>query len=123
LDDGFQHRQLHRDIDILILNSQDWFEDKLLPAGNLREPRSAIKRATVIAIPAEDATIEPSLRSANRFWEGPVWRFRREMAVPEILGPVVAFCGIARPEQFFSGLASAGIQLAAKHAFSDHHRF
>jgi tetraacyldisaccharide 4'-kinase len=123
LDDGFQHRQLHRDIDILILNSQDWFEDKLLPAGNLREPRSAIKRATVIAIPAEDATIEPSLRSANRFWEGPVWRFRREMAVPEILGPVVAFCGIARPEQFFSGLASAGIQLAAKHAFRDHHRF
>jgi len=127
LDDGFQHRQLHRDIDILILDRRDWFEDGLLPAGNLREPRSAIRRATVIAIPVEDEAIERNLRSwsefGSKFGKGSVWRFRREMAVPEIAGPIIAFCGIARPEQFFSGLETAGMQVAARHAFPDHHRF
>ena len=44
LDDGFQHRQLHRDVDILLLDRQDW-QDGLLPAGNLREPLEAVRRA------------------------------------------------------------------------------
>jgi len=51
LDDGFQHRQLHRDVDILLLDGRDWVKDGLLPAGNLREPVAAARRATVIAIP------------------------------------------------------------------------
>src|ERR1039458_3145997 len=51
LDDGFQHRQLYRDVDILLLDRRDW-EDVLLPAGNLREPLKAARRAGVIAIPA-----------------------------------------------------------------------
>jgi tetraacyldisaccharide 4'-kinase len=46
LDDGFQHRQLYRDVDILLLNRQDW-RDWLLPAGNLREPLGAVRRASV----------------------------------------------------------------------------
>src|SRR5580692_5459696 len=52
LDDGFQHRQLHRDVDILLLDHRDWLGEGLLPAGNLREPRKAALRATIIAIPA-----------------------------------------------------------------------
>ena len=48
LDDGFQHRQLYRDVDILLLDQHDW-RDSLLPAGNLREPMRAARRATVIA--------------------------------------------------------------------------
>jgi tetraacyldisaccharide 4'-kinase len=120
LDDGFQHRQLDRDVNILLLNPEDW-NDRLLPAGNLREPRSAAKRADVIAIPDAEAGLEQELRLWG--WTGPLWRVRRRMDVPQVAGPVVAFCGIARPEQFFIGLEAAGLQLAGRIAFRDHHRY
>ncbi len=120
LDDGFQHRQLHRGIDILLLNQQDW-RDRLLPAGNLREPLKAARRATVIAIPAEEGGLEDDLLAWG--WQGPVWKLRRRMEIPELNGPVFAFCGIARPGQFFSGLESAGARLAGKRIFRDHHGY
>jgi tetraacyldisaccharide 4'-kinase len=134
LDDGFQHRQLHRDVDILILNRQDWFEDSLLPGGDLREPRSVIQRATVIAISEDEPEIESDLSrsvpgtSERPSWSGPIWKFRREMVIPAIpeslkTRPVVAFCGIARPGQFFDGLARHGMQVAASHTFPDHHPY
>ncbi len=94
LDDGFQHRQLARAVDILLLDRADW-EDSLLPAGNLREPLRATLRATVIAIPAEDSTLEAELRSWG--WNGPIWRLHRRMQVPDISNAAAAFCGIARP--------------------------
>ena len=120
LDDGFQHRQLARDTDILLLDREDW-EDSLLPAGNLREPLQAVRRAGVIAIPADDAELETELKAWG--WQGPVWRLRRVMDVPAIFASVAAFCGIARPEQFFAGLEAAGLQLAVRTAFRDHHRY
>lgn len=120
LDDGFQHRQLHRDVNILLLNQDDW-RDRLLPAGNLREPLSALQRADVLVIPESAPELEPALRRTG--WKGPVWRVRRVMNVPRVDGPVLAFCGIARPEQFFAGLEKAGLQVAAKIAFRDHHRY
>lgn len=120
LDDGFQHRQLARDIDILLLNRADW-RDSLLPAGNLREPLKAIRRATIIAIPADEPELEANLRAWG--WAGPIWRLRREMQVPQIEGPVAAFCGIARPEQFFAGLEAAGVKLSSRIVFRDHHRY
>lgn len=123
LDDGFQHRQLHRDVNILLLDHRDWMGEGLLPAGNLREPRVAARRATVIAIPAPDKA--PELESALRRWgfNGPVWRLHRKMDVPLIEGSAVAFCGIARPVQFFAGLESGGLQIAARVVFPDHHRY
>jgi tetraacyldisaccharide 4'-kinase len=123
LDDGFQHRQLHRDVDILLLDQRDWLAEGLLPAGNLREPRKAALRATIIAIPAPDKA--PELEAALRKWgwEGPIWRLHRKMDVPALDGLVAAFCGIARPEQFFAGLEAAGQRIAARIAFPDHHRF
>lgn len=120
LDDGFQHRQLHRDADILLLDRRDG-HDRLLPAGNLREPLRAIHRATVLAIPADDPELEAELKAWG--WTGPIWRLRRTMDVPPIDGPVAAFCGIARPEQFFAGLEAAGLRLAAQTPFPDHHRY
>jgi tetraacyldisaccharide 4'-kinase len=120
LDDGFQHRQLHRDAEILLLDRRDW-QDGLLPAGNLREPLQAARRAGVIAIPADDPNLEAELKDWG--WQGPIWRLYRTMDVPAVDGPVVAFCGIARPSQFFAGLESAGLQLAVKLAFPDHHRY
>ena len=120
LDDGFQHRQLHRDIDVLLVSREDW-RDQLLPAGNLRETRSAARRASAIAIPAEDPAFEAELRDWG--WTGPIWRLRRHMEIPPVTGPVVAFCGIARPEQFFAGLEGAGVAIADRVAFRDHFRY
>ena len=120
LDDGFQHRQLAREADILLLNRRDW-RDSLLPAGNLREGLHAAMRADVIAIPADDQELEWELRGWG--WKGLIWRLHRRMEIPAIDGPVTAFCGIAHPEQFFNGLEHAGLQLSARTAFSDHHRF
>ena len=130
LDDGFQHRQLARDVDILVLNRQD-LADNLLPAGNLREPLLAFKRATVVAVPADEPEVEHYLREIVPFhrctelprWIEPIWRLKRAMEVPAAEGPVAAFCGIARPEQFFAGLEAAGLRLAARIAVPDHRRY
>jgi tetraacyldisaccharide 4'-kinase len=119
LDDGFQHLQLFRDVDILLIDRNDW-RDHLLPAGNLREGRRSIQRANVLVIPADDPAFEAELRKT---WSGPLWRVRRIMETPHVSEPVVAFCGIARPEQFLVGLKSAGLSLADKVIFSDHHRY
>jgi tetraacyldisaccharide 4'-kinase len=120
LDDGFQHRQLARDLDILLLDRQDW-EDGSLPAGNLREPLKAARRAGVIAIPADDPGLEAELKAWG--WEGPVWRLHRKMELPAVDGPVIAFCGIGRPDQFFAGLEAGGLAIAERIVFADHHRF
>jgi tetraacyldisaccharide 4'-kinase len=120
LDDGFQHRQLHRDVDILLLSGSD-LADHLLPAGNLREALDASERADVFAIPEDEPEVADWVKS--RGWKGTLWRVRRRMDVPRIEGLVAAFCGIARPEQFFEGLERAGARLAARFAFPDHHRY
>jgi tetraacyldisaccharide 4'-kinase len=117
LDDGFQHRQLYRDVDIVLVSARD-LNDRLLPAGNLREPVDALRRATILAIPAEEAGLASELG-----WQGLVWRLHRQMEIPPANGPAVAFCGIARPEQFFEGLKNAGVDLSAQIAFPDHHRY
>jgi tetraacyldisaccharide 4'-kinase len=120
LDDGFQHRQLYRDADIVLLDRNDWHES-LLPAGNLREPLSALGRATIVAIPADDPELRAELESSR--WKGTIWRLRRIIEVPSIAVPVAAFCGIARPDQFFAGLKAAGLQVAFQKAFPDHYRY
>jgi tetraacyldisaccharide 4'-kinase len=124
LDDGFQHRQLARDVDILLLSRRD-LADHLLPAGNLRESLHAAERAQVIAIPADEADVEAEIKA--RGWKAQIWRVRRRMEIPHLDkspgGPVAAFCGIARPDQFFQGLESAGAKLVARIAFADHHNY
>ena len=120
LDDGFQHRRLYRDLDLVLVSSED-LGDRLLPAGNLREGLGALRRASVLAVlVGDDAAVE---RLRGMGLEQPIWRFRREMAAPLVHGPVVAFCGIARPEQFFAGLALAGLEIAGRKVFRDHHAF
>jgi tetraacyldisaccharide 4'-kinase len=118
LDDGFQHRQLVRDVDILLLSRRDLI-DHLLPAGNLREPLNAALRAHVVAIPADEPDVEAEIK--KRGCNAQVWRINRRMDMPNLDGPVAAFCGIARPDQFFHGLESAGVKLVARTAFRDHH--
>lgn len=119
LDDGFQHRQLARDVDIVVLHRSE-FVARLLPAGRLREGFSSLRRAQIIAMREEDREMEPELR--RRGFRQPVWWMERQLEVVG-RGRAVAFCGIARPEEFFSALTPAGVSLAAIRAWRDHHRF
>jgi tetraacyldisaccharide 4'-kinase len=119
LDDGFQHRKLARDVDIVVVHASD-FEQGLLPAGRLREPLSSLRRASVIVLRGEDAALKARLR--ERGVQAPIWIQHRRLAVAT-RGRAVAFCGIAHPEEFFSTLRANGVDLVATRAFRDHHRY
>jgi tetraacyldisaccharide 4'-kinase len=120
LDDGFQHRQLARDVDIVVLHRSD-FTETLLPAGRLREPLEALRRADFVALREEDAEFEGELR--RRGIAAPAWWMRRSVEVATKVERAVAFCGVARPEEFFASLAKAGVSVTRKMAFADHHRY
>jgi tetraacyldisaccharide 4'-kinase len=113
LDDGFQHRRLHRDFDIVLISDDDLGEP-LLPWGRLREPFSALRRADAIVLASTSEIPLPSRR---------VWRVRRNVQFLVPMSRVIAFCGIARPEQFFAGLRKLGMELADTMVFPDHHRY
>jgi tetraacyldisaccharide 4'-kinase len=119
LDDGFQHRKLARDVDIVILHSSD-FTQRLLPAGRLREPLSGLHRASLIVLRREDALWEETLR--RRGIQAPIWLQHRRLTV-DPWGRAFAFCGIARPEEFFMVLRSNGVELAGTRAYRDHQRY
>lgn len=116
LDDGFQHRSLSRDFDIVLLTPDD-FHDRLLPSGRLREPLFALERADAVVLPSGLAPEHPALR------QKPIWRIERELVLPDVPPAPVVFCGIARPEQFFAQVRAAGITPAAELSFGDHHAY
>lgn len=122
VDDGFQHRGLVRDLDVVLLTLEDG-EDCLLPSGNLREPYSALRRANVVVVREEEEAEE--LAGVIRRWtEADVWVVRRELVLPEEVPqrPVV-FCGIARPDGFFGMLQEAGVEAAGVVLKPDHHAY
>jgi tetraacyldisaccharide 4'-kinase len=129
LDDGFQHRKLARDVDIVLLTQAD-VEDTLLPAGNLREPLTAIAEADVVVLREEEAA---SLRSVVAGLSGgkrapAIWVIRRSLSLGEagaIRLPTkpLAFCGIARPESFMKMLAAQGYEPMDTMIFPDHHAY
>ena len=114
LDDGFQHRALFRDFDIVLLTPDD-ARDRLLPAGRLREPASSVRRA--------DAVVLTGSASGESFpLDGKlVWRLWRGISPQNVPPHPVAFCGIARPQNFFLQLSAAQIETAAEAVYRDHH--
>lgn len=122
LDDGFQHRRLHRDFDIVMLPASD-LHDLPLPLGRLREPVASLHRADAVVMP-DDAS-EQDLALARSCMKEPhnLWKARRVLETGRIAGKAVAFCGIARAKQFFSQLTSLPVELSATIAFSDHHHY
>jgi tetraacyldisaccharide 4'-kinase len=115
LDDGFQHRRLARDFDIVLVTPGD-AQDSLLPSGRLREPIASLSRADVVVL-TNDASAE-GLQLQNQL----VWRVRRDIVPPETLVRWFAFCGIARPENFFAQLQASQVVLAGTRSFRDHVR-
>jgi tetraacyldisaccharide 4'-kinase len=128
LDDGFQHRQLARHVDVVLITAED-LRDSLLPGGNLREPLRALRRADAIVIRQEEWTsVAPRVRELMR--EGtPMWSIERTLRFPTPLGIFsaglrpVAFCAIARPEGFAEMLNDAGCGVVEMIVFGDHHGY
>lgn len=116
LDDAFQHRALARDFDIVLVTADD-ARDHLLPAGRLREPLTALQRADAVVLTAGAA---PDLFSVDGKL---VWRVRRGISAENVPPKPVAFCGIARPQNFVLQLRKAGIEPAAEAVYRDHHAY
>jgi tetraacyldisaccharide 4'-kinase len=128
LDDGFQHRQLARMVDVVVVTADD-LDDALLPAGNRRERLAAVRRADVVVLREEERVrVEARVRALMR--EGAlVWSVRRRLMLPVAAerlssGPrPVAFCAIARPEGFWAMLKAAGCGVVERVGFADHHAY
>jgi tetraacyldisaccharide 4'-kinase len=116
LDDGFQHRLLARDLDIVLLTPED-LKDDLLPAGRLREPLKILCRADVIVM-SGDADVSVLPVSSK-----PMWRIRRDIEISGAPARPVVFCGIARPQRFLDQLRSKGINPVAEKVYRDHHAY
>ena len=135
LDDGFQHLQLARDLEIVMLDGSCKLKNEwLLPAGSLREPLAACRRADILvvsrkferpAIEAGDAHTfsifyaQTRLLGFRRFGSDPDQKYLSEIGS----GPFLAFCGIGNPGAFFDDLSRWHVPIAEKKSFSDHHKY
>jgi tetraacyldisaccharide 4'-kinase len=133
LDDGFQHFELERDVDLLLVSREDLEDPRLLPAGRLREPMEAAGTADAVIVSGADRDgvwpVARQLRIAEAF------QAVRTAAPPTLVEPagrsvapapgtrVLAVAGIARPERFFADLRAAGWVVAAELVFADHHLY
>jgi tetraacyldisaccharide 4'-kinase len=141
LDDGFQHRRLARDLDVVLLDATDPFgHDRLFPRGLLREPASSLRRADGVLLTRCDQVPDPTVKEltdrARRLapgrpvvatTHGPVaWIQHDHPDRPADAlrdRPVAAFCGIGNPEAFRNTLRGVGADPAAFRAFPDHHAY
>ena len=137
LDDGFQHLQLARDVDIVLIDATNPFGGgRLLPAGRLREPRSALARADIIVITRSNHA--PAIESAiRRDTAAPIFYARPKLdsihsitdgqlagaVAPDALPKLFAFCGIGNPAAFLNDLRTWGLNIVGQKFFPDHHRY
>ncbi len=132
LDDGFQHHDLKRDLDIVMLTGR---EDRMFPAGHLREPISALRRADVVVRTGQDADVPDAVAAYLR--DIPIFRCRTIPLSVETGGDVprtnpptvyaneevVLASGIANPARFRNTAQALGWKLLDHRCFPDHHRF
>lgn len=140
LDDGFQHRRLHRDLDIVLVDGLNpWGFGRLLPRGLLREPRASLARADLVIITRADQADLTSrsrlLSEISRWTDAPIAQVAfRPRHLTSLSGQVVSlksltgskslgFCGIGNPTGFASTLAEAGLSVAAFELFADHYHY
>ncbi len=132
LDDGFQHMQLARDVNLLIVDRADVERPRLLPSGRLREPLSAARAADAVLVTGADG--DQVAQVAERLGVAEAFAMDRDVepAVEETVdGPrplasgarVLVVSGIARPERFVAEAVEGGFDVAGNIAFGDHHPF
>ena len=135
LDDGFQHLQLARDVDIILIDATNPFGGgHLLPAGRLREPKSALARADVVVITRSDhaPAVETVVRRES---DAQIFYARTQLDSVQSVsssqpaeaqareGKLFAFCAIGNPKAFLEDLRSWGFTIVGHAFFPDHHRF
>ncbi len=141
LDDGFQHRRLDRDLDIVTIDAtQPFGYGKILPAGLLREPLNCLRRADAVVIthcekmPIERIEkientirkIKPDITIARSIHQPVSIQYKdgNEQPVEKLQNKkVYAFCGIANPESFVRLIENLGAKLTGTKFFNDHHRY
>ncbi|HEX3020092.1 MAG TPA: tetraacyldisaccharide 4'-kinase [Chitinispirillaceae bacterium] len=137
LDDGFQHRKIKRDMDIVCLN-ETILSDKLIPCGYLREPLESLNRAKALVLMGSSERLpllqDIAIRLNKHFMDIPVFvavqsidcwvnaSTGAQQNEPPFKKPV-AFCGIARPHRFFELLKAQGVYPVREIRYPDHHRF
>jgi tetraacyldisaccharide 4'-kinase len=137
LDDGFQHLQLARDLNILLMDaSRPLGREPMLPAGTLREPISAMNRADILVFTRTE-TVPGSSDAIERLQNYPVFSAATNLLGYRLLGggvallaahaigtgPFYCFCGIGNPAAFFRDLENWHVPIAGKMAFRDHHSY
>jgi len=136
IDDAFQHRKLHRDIDIVIIDKETLEKPNLLPSGRLREPIKSLKRADIVVLAGttnldsgtkqhirDDAVIiRVTTIEANpyNYVSGHFYKYH-ELAEP--LKGVVAFAGIAKPNRFFDMISYTGYEIMDRIEYTDHYNY
>jgi len=137
LDDGFQHVQLRRDLDLVLIDALNPFAGgAIFPLGALREPMSALARAGAFVIMrAAPGRQYEGVRQQLRRWNAraPIFRARVEprgwvnfssrVREQPLEGPMAAFCGLANPASFWGTLRSLGLPPVFHWAFRDHHQY
>lgn len=129
IDDGFQHRKLARDLDIVLIDQRSLNEHFLLPAGRLREPFSSLYRATDIYL-TKEAKYDDLLKRYEPTNEQKVYRVSMKLGTPKVAigdtvaenSDVIAVTGIAQPQEFFKMLANKN-RIRTEIAFDDHHKY
>ena len=138
LDDGFQHLQLARDLDVLVTTMGEIPKGRVIPMGRLREPVDAASRAQVLVV--SDATAGAASSEAWALGISQACGARRTLGAPfqvgrrqsglsaeavakAGVGRVVAVAGIANPSRFLDALRAAGTPVVESIAFPDHHRY
>jgi len=141
MDDGFQHHRLHRDLDIVTIDSTCPFGyGKLLPAGLLREPVDSLKRADAVVITRCDQIskselnkIEKKLKLINpnmiiaKSIHNPI--FAKSVTGEKIYieqlssKKIFAFCGIGNPDAFLSTIKTTGANLVGSNIYNDHFHY
>lgn len=142
LDDGFQHVQLHRDLDLLLIDATTSLDRmSLLPSGNLREPLDSLRRADAVLLTRSHLVGKDDLTKLEKEIELlhptiPLFPFHHEASAPievasgEVVTSknlenqaVAALAAIGNPEQFLGDLRRLNLQVKEKLIFRDHHRF
>ena len=138
MDDGFQHRYLRRDHDILVIDARrDLRREPLLPAGYRREALSSLRRATMVVLTRAEGTVPPDWFAHLRQWyAGPLASCRvrvlglydagdhREIGRESVSAdPAFAFSGIGDHNGFIRSLEEFGVKVSGHRGFADHHRY
>ena len=128
MDDGFQNPSLHKDLAILVVDGRRGIGNgRLIPAGPLRAPletQIANAQALLIVGPPDGAEAIAAIgrRHGLALFHGRIEPDRQSLAA--LAGrKILAFGGIADPEKFFATLTEAGIDIAVRKSFADHHRY